>query len=469
MSRSLHVLVTLGIATVGALAFEADARACGGCFAPEAEGSVVTDHRMVLSISPQQTTLYDQIRYRGNPSSFAWVLPISGSAKIGLSADIVFAALERQTATELIAPPLQRQCPQQPVCPSRNHGSDAGTSSDGAAYGNGSDPASPPVDVTKQETVGPYETVQLHSTDGTALTTWLVDHGYAVPEDVKPIISAYVDAKYDFLALKLVPGQGVQAMRPVRVTTAGASPVLPLRMVTAGTGATVGLTLWVVGEGRYEPQNFPFFKVETADLVWDWNAYSSNYKSLRADAASKLGGRGWEMESSIPIVPSLLRSLLLNAMTGGGSFDYQAIPANDGGTGKTASQVRDEDLDTLFAGMPAQGSARITRLRADVAHAALADDLVLTASTDQSELSNFRNVPKGINEPACPAITACPPGDGDDSFDPSGGGGESFSCNTARQTPGDGDTPGFGVLETLALGFVATALLRRDRKRRRHR
>jgi hypothetical protein len=459
--RSLVAWTAGAAALIAGLAFEADARACGGCFAPEAEGSVVTDHRMILSISPQQTTLYDQIRYRGNPSSFAWVLPISGSAKIGLSADIVFAALERQTATEIIAPPLQRQCPPPPVCPSRNKngGADASFSADGASAG--SDPSeSPPVDVTKQETVGPYETVQLHSTDGNALNTWLVDHGYAVPEDVKPIITAYVDAKYDFLALKLVPGQGVQSMRPVRVTTAGASPVLPLRMVTAGTGATVGLTLWVVGEGRYEPQNFPFFAVDTKDLIFDWATYSSNYKALRADTASKLGGRGWELESSLPIVPTVLRNLLLNAMAGG-NFDYQAIPATDGGTGKTAAQVRDEDLDTLFAGMPAQSAARITRLRGDIAHAALVEDLTLTASADQSELSNYRNVPKGINEPACPVYAACP----DESYDAmGGGGGESFSCNAAP----DG-TPGFGVLETLALGFVATALLRVDRKRRKRR
>ena len=465
MRRSIVVGVSAVAALTAGLSFEADARACGGCFAPEQEGSVVTDHRMILSISPQQTTLYDQIRYKGNPSSFAWVLPISGTAKIGLSADIVFAALERQTATEIIAPPLQRQCPAPPVCPSRNKssGADAGSSSD-ASFG-GSDPQSPPVDVTKTETVGPYETVQLHSTNGDALNTWLVDHGYAVPEDVKPIITAYVDAKYDFLALKLVPGQGVQSMRPVRVTTAGAAPVLPLKMVTAGTGATVGLTLWVVAEGRYEPQNFPFFVVPTSDLVFDWATYSSNYKALRVDTASKLGGRGWELESSLPIVPTVLRNLLLNAMAGG-NFDYQAIPAADGGTGKTAAQVRDEDLDTLFAGMPAQGAARITRLRGDIAHTALTEDLTLTASADQSELSNYRNVPKGINEPACPVYSACP----DDTFDAvGGGGGESFSCNAARGPDGTSDSPGFGVLEMLGLGFVATALLRVDRKRRQRR
>jgi hypothetical protein len=38
-------------------------------------------------------------------------------------------------------------------------------------------------------------------------------------------------------------------------------------MVAAGTGATVGVTLWIVGEGRYEPTNFPSFYIQTRSLV----------------------------------------------------------------------------------------------------------------------------------------------------------------------------------------------------------
>src|SRR3954470_4420989 len=88
LAASLAALVTLN---------ESDARACGACFHPPPNPnetpSVVTDHRMILSISSQQTTLYDQIRYDGSPSSFAWVLPISGAATVGLSSDVVFSTL----------------------------------------------------------------------------------------------------------------------------------------------------------------------------------------------------------------------------------------------------------------------------------------------------------------------------------------------------------------------------------------
>ena len=53
---------------------------------------------------------------------------------------------------------------------------------------------------------------------------------------ILPVIDAYVAEGFNFLALKLVPGQGVDSMRPVRVTTPGAAATLPLRMVAAGTG-----------------------------------------------------------------------------------------------------------------------------------------------------------------------------------------------------------------------------------------
>src|SRR5262245_2348241 len=64
-----------------------DAHACGGCFVMQSENTQVTSHRMILSVSPQETTLWDQIVYSGAPQSFAWVLPTKGVVTIGLSSD----------------------------------------------------------------------------------------------------------------------------------------------------------------------------------------------------------------------------------------------------------------------------------------------------------------------------------------------------------------------------------------------
>jgi hypothetical protein len=103
----------LGLATVAsALTWvgEREASACGGCFHPPAQTVTdITDERMLLSVSPTQTTLYDQIQYSGNPASFAWVLPIHGTVTVGLSADVLFDSIDAITATQ-INPPVP-DCP----------------------------------------------------------------------------------------------------------------------------------------------------------------------------------------------------------------------------------------------------------------------------------------------------------------------------------------------------------------------
>jgi uncharacterized protein DUF2330 len=469
MMRRVLRFASMGAAAAMAMLADRDVSACGGCFAPPRESdSVVTDHKMILSISPTQTTLYDQIVYSGSPSSFAWVLPIHGDVTVGLSADIVFQALDQTTQTQVNQPPLN--CPPPPNCGGGFFGSANTTAGGGTTY----DPPSSVV-VKSQEQVGPYETVQLHSTDPQALDNWLVSHGYAIPPDVAPIVAAYVDEKFDFLAMKLAPGQGVQAMRPVRVSTAGASPVLPLRMVTAGTGAVTGITLWVVGDGRWEPQNFPFFTIGDGELEWDWAANSSNYSTLRTQKEAALGGRGWEIESSLGVDEELIRNIVRY-----GTFypraafyapdagaDYVGVDASaDGGPGETPDQVREDDLNTLFAGIVGP-DARITRLRSDIARAALAADFVLQASQDQSELSSIHNVTREKGQPQCPLYGSCggasaglvvgqAPRDqarAAAATRPSGG------CSTAVRTP-IGERASAGAIASL-IGLAATRARRR--------
>ncbi|MBK6694042.1 MAG: DUF2330 domain-containing protein [Myxococcales bacterium] len=389
------------------------ASACGGCFAPPSDNTLVTDHRMVLSISTKETTLYDQIRYSGNPSSFAWVLPIHGEADVGVSADLVFQTIDQQTQTSIQPPP--QNCPAPPVCRSAydSPSASAGGGYDASARSSADAAAGPPaVQVLKEETVGPYETVQLAATNAAALHDWLTDHGYAIPADLEPMLAGYVKEGFGFLALKLVPGSGVQSMKPVRITTKGASPALPLRMVAAGSGVGVGLTLWVVGEGRWEPQTFPSFTVTQSDLTWTWATYRSNYEELRTAAFGRLGASAWELESSIDFSSSIVSSRI-------DQFVNSPMPAQvqlpDGGVGrfriydpvvgpggtieKTEAQLAADDLAALFQG---RAVSRVTRLKSELPRASLSTDLALQASTDQSVLPNFRVISRETDEPMCP-------------------------------------------------------------------
>ena len=462
MNRT-SIAIGLSLATPALAAFaERDAAACGGCFHPPTQTATdITDERMLLAASTAQSTLYDQIRYSGSPSSFAWVLPIHGTVDVGLSADVLFDSIDVLTATQIVPP--EPNCPPPPNCGGGFGGSRAaGAAADAAAA------FAPPVTVTKAENVGPYATVQLHSTDASALDNWLAQNGFNIPVEVVPVINQYVAEGFDFLAMKLLPNQGVQAMRPVRVTTPGGSLSLPLRMAAIGTGVAVGITIWVVSDGRYEPQNFPFFRIEDSALVWDFRINLSNYTTLRAQNEAALGGKGWEIESSIALNKQLITSVILSGGRyyggyGGGfggvpqaspapaTEDYLPVGDPDAGAGapsyQSAEDVRAADIAALFAGIPGM-NVRVTRMRSDIAHAAMTKDFVLQASADQGELSNVRSVTQSVNL-TCPVYGSCPPssGGGSSSGTQSGNGSDTADASSSAPPyggPGRGPWP-FGA------------------------
>ena len=109
-----------------------------------------------------------------------------------------------------------------------------------------------------------------------------------------PIIDAYTSEGFDFIALRLRPrARACRPMQPVRVVTQGGEPELPLRMVAAGTGPNVDITLFIIGEGRWEAQNFPNGTVLAPNLTWDFTTMSSNYATARQTLLETHGGRTW--------------------------------------------------------------------------------------------------------------------------------------------------------------------------------
>jgi hypothetical protein len=416
MNRSKLALSVATAVSAVTFAGERPASACGGCFHPPSQTVTdITDERMLLAVSATQSTLYDQIEYSGSPTSFAWVLPIHGTVTVGLSADVLFDSIDSLTATQIIPPPQN--------CPSPNCAFNAPQGPGGASLSLAAGAADAGVvQVLTQANVGPYQTVQLHSTDSSALDAWLTQNGYNIPAAVQPILAAYVSEGFDFLAMKLLPDQGVQAMRPVRVTTPGASLSLPLRMASVGTGAITGITIWVVADGRYEPQNFAYFHIDDSQLVWDWSTNLSNYTTLRVQEEANLMNAGWEIESSI----GLNEQVITNVIMSGGQYygnglassspidatqDYLPVGDPDAGAGdgggayESAEQVRDDDITALFAGLTGP-TIRVTRIRSDIAQTAMTSDFVLEAAADQSDLSNVRNITQSVNL-TCPIYSGC--------------------------------------------------------------
>ena len=465
------------------LSGERDALACGGCFheaptpqKPIVESSVVSDHRMVLAIAPQQTILWDQIRYTGDPSEFAWVLPVRPGTTIEISHDEWIAALDATTQPTIVQPQAVSQggfgggfgggggdgnsgC----GCTPFGSSSDSSLASSGAQnVDGGATPKSapPPVQVVSQEVVGPYETVIVRSDKPKALESWLQDHGYAVPDSMLPIITAYTQQKLDFVALRLRPGQGVRAMRPVRIVSPGADPTLPLRMVAAGIGAHVGITLFVLSEGRYRPQNFPETQIDEKKIVWDPAQSRSNYQELAIAAMAGGDQRTWLTESAAqpaaggPLGSASNASSLYTAYystcagrtravpptpetdagpdagplpdageadagegdageVDAGEADAATPPPDDTGTlhipDEVCSNPRDlcceyDDLEKVLNSMH-RSDVWLTRLRADLPASALDVDLKLEAHPSQTTVSNQHNalLPTGTTARIAPS------------------------------------------------------------------
>lgn len=443
------------------------ADACGACFhGPTAGGvtetTVVTGHRMAMAISQTQTVLWDQIEYAGNPEEFAWVLPVKPGATLEVAQDAWFEMLDGGTATAVFSKPVR--CPPD-VPPIGFNGCQSG--GDASASFDGGEPPPPSVTVVSQGTVGPYETVTLSTEQPGALGDWLDSHGYVIPDEMQPTIDAYVEEDFDFIALRLIPGNGVNMMQPVRVIMPAGQMTLPLRMVAGGTGATTAINLFVIGEGRYEVQNVPNLLIDRSQVTWNYATNDTNLNALRALAFEDSGGVGWLTSYALPgtfastrpdeaaawggatvtyrtpqgwavntlaelyevltsgpppeavsgsgmgLLPTepciaAIRTAFTKGLTVVDNCDEDGVCADLGPDEIAKSElVCDEGADDLavaFTGMR-MSDVWLTRLDAELSRAAFESDLVLQAAADQSELDSRFTAERYIAHPCGPVVT----------------------------------------------------------------
>jgi hypothetical protein len=199
-------------------------------------------------------------------------------------------------------------------------------------------------------------------------------------------------------------------MKPVRVVFPGSDNSLPLRMVAAGIGAKVGITLFVIGEGRYHPQNFPGAVWDERALVWDTAQNRSNYTELSLAAMAQKDGRAWLTEFANPTSLQSLDNLYSSQGRGFGQpSGYTKLCESELGivdfadAGADADAAGDADA-AVDGGPPPQqcdditvasrylhpNDTWLTRLRGNLPAAALATDLKLEAAA-QTAVSNVHN------------------------------------------------------------------------------
>lgn len=405
MTRRFLSSLLIGASVFGLGALVApgkEARACA-VLTPD-QTTPVVGHQMILSVSNDQTTLWDRFQYTGDPSSFGWILPTKGVVDVGVSSDAIFNAFGQITAPAIFAPS---------ICPNSCDGQGGGS------VGNGG------VTVIAEEAVGPYLTVQLSSADPNALKDWLSANGYPIPATIAPLLDTFVTEGFDFLAVKLNALAGNTKTVPLRISSPGASPVIPLRLLQAGTGDLTQVTLFIVSEGRYEPTNAPVITMASQDLTWDFAADSSDYLEVKTSKLAASGGLAWLLEQAQTYqkyeIEDPLSALVSDDPAGSG---YGPTPVE-------AEAALAADMSALLGTLTEP--VWVTRITADLSREALNADLFLEASPTQ-EIEDGQYAPtKYKNEGECPPDPCA-----------SGGGGAGAGAGGSGGAPGNGGSPGVG-------------------------
>jgi hypothetical protein len=483
---------------LAAMLSEQRADACGGCFTrvvtttATKSNQVITDHRMVLALSAEQTTLWDQIRYAGSPDDFIWVLPVQHGASldVGLGDNAFMDAMDRLGAP-IVTGVSQQVCPGAAGSSSSMSTSSTVPSGGGGcgggrdfSYTPGSAGSGNPLDSSVVDemqyrgsestmlgamgmaTVGPYAVeVLTPGNGGEGFDAWTRRYGYAIPSETRAAVQYYVDLGFDFVVMRLRPEAGVQQMQPIRITFRGYVPTLPLRMVAAGVADKVGLNLTVLANGRMQTRDFRNEVIRDSELTFDFATRRSNYRQLFQARIDALRGHVWVTES-VQSLPQPMMQYDPTADAGVRPMDggVRDAGARDGGYDDVTAMVPDDagrfrsdpfvDRRIAFTGLP--GIATVTRLRTELARVDLDRDLVLEPGPF-GWVSPDRRATTVINDPPCPGDAGA--------F----GGTAPPACTPAPSPPRSGCACAAGVGHFTGPGLLASALMALAIRRRRRR
>lgn len=262
------------------------AAACGGFFCSLVPINQAAE-QIVFKQLGNDVTAVVQIQYVGEAENFSWVVPVPGVPTFSVGSNLLFQTLEPLTRPSFNLTESGEVClgdlPNMDVSPVATTGISEGGSADAD------------VDVVASETVGPYDVQVIHSDDPEALANWLVDNNYDLSDRGEALIEPYVTAGMNFVVLKLSQGQGVGDIQPLVMNYLTEEVMIPIRLTAVAAADDMGVLVWLLGEGRAVPTNYPHVTVNYSQVDWfngSQNAYLS-YQQLVADAMDEAGGQGF--------------------------------------------------------------------------------------------------------------------------------------------------------------------------------
>jgi hypothetical protein len=297
------------------LAAPASALACGGFFCDATFDPIVqTAERVLFRVNPDDTiTSIIEIQFEGEPTDFAWVLPLSAPidpSDVTTAPAGLFDALEELTAPRFVTGLAAAEGDAVAV---------AGMSSGCAGPlfpwerwgGEGDEFVMPDfsgVEIVGDSVVGPYAIEVITADDPSNLLSWLQFNGYQTPSTAMEPIATYVAAGASFLGVKMNPDVPAGPIDALQITLPGTEPSLPLLLTSVAAVDDMDITAYVLGATRFGPANY-------VDHAFDWTRVSwtgegrTDYELQLPAEVDALGGRAFVTEfagatDALPLVPS---------------------------------------------------------------------------------------------------------------------------------------------------------------------
>jgi hypothetical protein len=265
------------------------AHACGGLFCQNNPVDQNAERIIFTQNNDGTVTAIIQIQYTGFDEDFSWILPLpdaieADAVQVPETAVNAFTELESRTNPVYIAPPTPR-CAQD------------FDFSFGFGFDEAVQMAAPTSEVMvfASGEVGPFAFDVIGSGDPDALINWLRDNNYRVEESMEPLINVYVNEQFVFLAMKLLPDQGVQDIQPIQVTYPSEKPMIPLRLTAVAANANMAVLTWFYANNQAIPTNYAHMEIPDHDITF-FSSGGNNYRQLLSQKADEYSGHAFITE-----------------------------------------------------------------------------------------------------------------------------------------------------------------------------
>ncbi|MGH3758029.1 DUF2330 domain-containing protein [Actinophytocola sp.] len=239
MRRTLAKLLILPLVALGVLGLGpgvAGACACGAIIADERLRAVQETALVRFTGDTETVTL--NVATRTDATRAAFLMPVPARARFELADAEVFAELDRISRPRVVY---------REVVVDED-------GSDGAAAPGGGER----VTVTDHTKVGPFEVAQLAGTDSGAVTDWLAEHDFTLPDDLAGALTPYLAEGWLVVAVRLTPDTSgatfADGLPPMRLTFGTEEPVYPMRLSATAEHAQP-LRLYVLADHRMDAGN----------------------------------------------------------------------------------------------------------------------------------------------------------------------------------------------------------------------